>query len=554
MNPFDSFDKIYYINLDDKTTRNVRLISEVSRMGIPRSKLQRMPGVIDKFQMLGKATAHLNCLLDFHENNYKNHCLILEDDFVFTHDQEKTHQLLNNFFDHDMHWNVLMFGSTIVKQQPTRLQFLSKIDEARTTIGYAVHNYYVPKMIQLYKNSITHLQKCVTAETRFHMDVYWAPLQATDAWYTMIPSIGYVAHECDEDVHNDPETPRIPLYTGENTKIHTKLIKLHKRNNPRKPLSSRELLAQSKIARILAMQANPVSTSKKSNDVLPVDIGSSPSHRPVAKTKALTYGVTELEFMNQYNTQQHELQNSDDGIKYFLAIKGCRARLDNAIKQNQDQLKNIDKYPIEYYHFVGDPTQSEEFVIDDTRKVVTLKCKDDYANVSHKSYLILKFVNKHYPNIIGMFQTDDDIKINLSNLYTMLEQNQYLNYYGNCITIKQPEFSFHIRDRPEEFEEYPLIKHHPIYIKPCTYCSGGGYYVHKSVFEVLLTKQRNLFTELPENLTRYVKLIDNKECFDNIPLIDDYNIGYVLYTNGITATSINIGNAVWWPGMHAPNN
>lgn len=481
MNPFNYFDKIYYINLDTEPLKNISIKHELKTQGVDMSIVERISGTISKFKEIGKIQSHLNCLLDCKLNRYKQ-ILILEDDFKFANNKQITHQLLNQFFDYDIDWSVLLFHYDNVFEDTSL--FLNQVTDADTTSGYAVNSIYLNTMIKFYKNSLLLLSKCTTPEPRFLLCNYWKSFQKSNKkWYTICPALGHTTIKKQDTI----------------------------------------LLGQQNINNIQEQEQQNVNQYEIEQQIININ-------------------------QNQNRTTTRPIKNK---IKYFLAIKCCKPRLNNALQQHKILIKTIHNYPMIFYHFVGDPNQTEDYIVNEKTKIVTLKCKDDYVNVSHKSRMILKFVTENYPNIIGMFQTDDDIKINLPNLYNMLEKYQHHAYYGKRVTIEKPGvLSYHIKHRPENFANYQMIKLYPISLKPATYCAGGGFYLHHNVFSILLNQQQHLFQELSTNLTQYLTRFDDKLCFSDIPLIDDYNIGYLLYCNDIKATDVDISKSVFWPNMN----
>lgn len=477
MNPFDSFDQIYYINLDKRPDRKEQILSELRRMDVNMNKVTRIAGVISKFGAHGCSLAHLNCLNDCIKRKYKN-CLILEDDFIFTHDRQKTHNLLNQFFDTGELWDVILFGGGVMKHENTEYDFFVKILDAQTTSGYAVNTHYIQTLQKNFDESSKLLGKHPRPIPRYCIDMYWKRLQPRDNWFIITPKLGY-----QREGYSDIEKKN----------VNYKKVKEEIQNVP------------------IRKKPEPVISQPKP--------------------------VKSLEIP----------KNCDDPQwTFFLAVKSCRSRLGMALSQREKYLQKLDTYKIVSYIFVGDPTIQEKWNIDEERKIVTLKCKDDYLNVAHKTRLIIEFVNTKYPNITGMFQTDDDTEINLKLLSNMLTRYKDRDYFGHCANMEDDEFSYHIMERRKLLTDYPMLKHYPIFLKKCNYCAGGGFYLNKKVFHILLTNRQELFQELPKDLKRYFTKIQDKECFIDIPIIDDYLIGYVLQLHGIKALNIDIKKAVNW--------
>lgn len=190
-NPFDRIDRIYYINMDHRTDRNVQMINELLRMGVPADKVQRVPGVKDRFGALGCSKAHLNALLDCQAHHYQN-CLILEDDFTFKYNREFTWEQLNRFYALNIEWDVVMWASNTLGWQPTTYDLLVRILDAQTTSGYMVNRAFLPTLIDNVRQGINLLEVATgEAHAEACIDIYWKRLQPTHQWYAFHPIIGH---------------------------------------------------------------------------------------------------------------------------------------------------------------------------------------------------------------------------------------------------------------------------------------------------------------------------------------------------------------------------
>lgn len=189
-NPFDKFDRIYYINMDTRQDRKYELESELRKMNIAFTKVQRIPGIKDKFGALGCSKAHLNALLDCQSRNLKN-CLILEDDFMFKFGRDSTYSQLNKFWDLHIQWDVLLLSCFTRKHEKTSLDFLIRVTEGQTTAGYAVNQHFLPVLIENFQKGIAQLELQSSAKMEFCIDQYWKKLQETNKWYTFHPVLAH---------------------------------------------------------------------------------------------------------------------------------------------------------------------------------------------------------------------------------------------------------------------------------------------------------------------------------------------------------------------------
>lgn len=75
---------------------------------------------------------------------------------------------------------------------------------------------------------------------------------------------------------------------------------------------------------------------------------------------------------------------------------------------------------IEYAFVIGNPDLVEEYKWDPLKRILTLRCEDDYGGLSFKTHLGVKAI-KNLFNPDGMFKIDDDMKVNTELLHTFLK-------------------------------------------------------------------------------------------------------------------------------------
>ncbi len=199
-NPFEKFDRIYYINLDSRPDRKYEIERELLKMKVSMDRVQRMPGVLAKFGALGCSRAHEAILKDCKAHGYAN-CLVLEDDFVFKQNPENTYKALNKFWTLGMNWDVLLFASNTMRAVATDVDFVAKILDAQTTAGYAVNGKYVDTLLRNVSTGIQSLEQQPKTEPQFCIDIFWKSLQPKDNWYALSPSIG-TQRESFSDIEN----------------------------------------------------------------------------------------------------------------------------------------------------------------------------------------------------------------------------------------------------------------------------------------------------------------------------------------------------------------
>ena len=188
--------------------------------------------------------------------------------------------------------------------------------------------------------------------------------------------------------------------------------------------------------------------------------------------------------------------------KYILIILNCKKYREKAIYQKETWLKDIS---MPYFHVLGDPELSSEFVFNNEENILYVKCEDDYNSLPKKTIRAYKAILKTY-HFAYIFKTDDDQNLEptrfLDNMKRILdEKNPKIHYAGKINDITIPYLSQYYRIHPE------LPKDLKIYATK--YCSGRFYILS---FEAML------------DLSKKQVLIEKE-------YLEDYAIGYYLSDN-----------------------
>jgi len=189
-NGLNNFDTIYYINLDHRVDRYEHINNELNKTNIEKDKINKISGIyIKELGILGCAKSHCLALEAFIKSG-KNHCIIFEDDFIFTVDQDTINNLINKVFNNLKLFDVLMLASNILNSQPTSYDFIVKIIDAQTLSGYAVSKQFAPILLNNYRESIKLLENAGKSVHPFCFDIYMKRLQPFTKWYCLNPKIG----------------------------------------------------------------------------------------------------------------------------------------------------------------------------------------------------------------------------------------------------------------------------------------------------------------------------------------------------------------------------
>jgi len=188
----NNFDIIYYINLEHRKDRYEHINKELLKTNIDVSKINRINGLYLKdFGILGCAKSHILALEAFIKtsSNIKN-CVIFEDDFIFTKEQNEINELINSFFKYIEEYDVLMLASNTLYEIETQFSFITKIINAQTLSGYSVSKKFAPILLENYKTSVIHLEKIGYKVHNFCFDIYMKQLQPQSLWFCLNPKIG----------------------------------------------------------------------------------------------------------------------------------------------------------------------------------------------------------------------------------------------------------------------------------------------------------------------------------------------------------------------------
>ena len=185
----DKFDKIVYINLEHRKDRKESIENELQKMGI-NNYIQFNAIYYEKNGPKGCAESHIKVLKMAKQNRWKN-ILILEDDFIFTQSKKYTNNIINQFFNENIVWNILMFSGNLHKAKKYN-EYLDYVLDAQTTSGYAVNQNFYDTLIDNFEMSYNGLNIPIyTKKVKlFNIDIGWKKLQPISKWFIFNPKLG----------------------------------------------------------------------------------------------------------------------------------------------------------------------------------------------------------------------------------------------------------------------------------------------------------------------------------------------------------------------------
>lgn len=186
----NNVDVVYYINLDYRKDRLEHITTELDKTNLDKDKIKRINGIYMKnFGILGCAKSHIKALETFLGSTHQN-CIIFEDDFTFSQDQEVVNKLFDEVFDNNIKYDLIMLASNTLNEAPTEYSYLTKILNGQTLSGYMVNRNFARVLLTNYKESVAILEKIGYKVHEYCFDIYMKKLQPLYNWYCFNPKLG----------------------------------------------------------------------------------------------------------------------------------------------------------------------------------------------------------------------------------------------------------------------------------------------------------------------------------------------------------------------------
>tara|TARA_Y100000593_G_C4257722_1_gene310528 strand:- start:146 stop:817 length:672 start_codon:yes stop_codon:yes gene_type:complete len=136
-NPFDYFDHIFCINLDERKDRWEDSLKEFDKVGI-KDRVERFSAIKDKSGRNGCGMSHIEVIKLCKKNNYKRP-LILEDDVMFLDNpMDNLKKSLDEFKQYE-NWSMFYLGGTLGHKVWEKLDNLIVTDFIATTSSYMLN-------------------------------------------------------------------------------------------------------------------------------------------------------------------------------------------------------------------------------------------------------------------------------------------------------------------------------------------------------------------------------------------------------------------------------
>jgi glycosyl transferase family 25 len=192
----NKIDKIYYINLENRTDRKEQFLNNFTKYDIENiNRIERIDAIkTPENGAVGCLLSHIKALETAQKDN-TDIVLICEDDLQL--DIEKTNKVIDYIVDNISNWDVILLAHNIIEKQNLNHKIhnnieIIKILDSQTASGYVVNKNYIDKLLNNLKSSYNSYKKDNIWKPYEHAnDQCWKTLQKKDNWFATIPSIGF---------------------------------------------------------------------------------------------------------------------------------------------------------------------------------------------------------------------------------------------------------------------------------------------------------------------------------------------------------------------------
>lgn len=174
---------VFYINLDHRTDRKERVLTELYKIGIATP--ERFPAVKMAAGNIGCTLSHIRCIELAKARGWPQ-VLICEDDITFM-DPTTFLTSLGKFWESGIPWDVLVLGGNNCPPFSVVSDYCVRVQNVQTTTGYIVKKEYYDVLLANFKEGLDRLLREPAKKKQFSIDIWWKHLQQQDRWFLLTP-------------------------------------------------------------------------------------------------------------------------------------------------------------------------------------------------------------------------------------------------------------------------------------------------------------------------------------------------------------------------------
>ena len=188
------YQNLYYINLEKRKDRKKHIEKQLKKLDYPKNKITRIDAIYDQNGGTGCGLSHIKALKEG-LNQDDEYIIVLEDDFEWIHNKEKTLDILKNAVN-SRDWNVIILACNGNSKKYNK--YLNKVIECQTTSGYIIKKSYISTLLKVWENNINIRLKYNISITNSYkqynnhntsIDICWKKLQNNN-WFSTNPILG----------------------------------------------------------------------------------------------------------------------------------------------------------------------------------------------------------------------------------------------------------------------------------------------------------------------------------------------------------------------------
>ena len=193
VNDFE-YPNLYYINLEKRKDRKEHIEKQLKNIDYPTKKINRIDAVYNKNGGTGCGLSHIKALNEG-LNQDDEYIIVLEDDFEWIHNKEKTLNVLKNAVN-TKDWDVIILACNGNSKKYNK--YLNKVIDCQTTSGYIIKKSYIPSLLKVWKDNVNIRLKYNISKTNSYkqyndvntaVDQCWKKLQNNN-WFLTNPILG----------------------------------------------------------------------------------------------------------------------------------------------------------------------------------------------------------------------------------------------------------------------------------------------------------------------------------------------------------------------------
>jgi hypothetical protein len=150
--------------------------------------------------------------------------------------------------------------------------------------------------------------------------------------------------------------------------------------------------------------------------------------------------------------------------------------------RDKDWLKKV-KLP--YIILYGDTTIEDDYYYNKNENTLIVKCPDTYEYITLKLACAYKAIlhMSETSNITGVFKIDDDIVVNLKELYNYIDSSNKNDYVGHAYRANKTLCSHH-----QSKVSNNLLKNLTFTLQDLEFCYGPMYFLSKKALSIIVGK------------------------------------------------------------------